>query len=108
MAYEKQIFSDGQVLTADAVNHMEDGIEAAHKSADANAMAVQQAQSTASSAEEKAGLAQSAASSAESAASSAGENARKAMSDVDALKMAMGGSSDYASIFVNELTGESA
>ena len=31
MAYVKQGFSDGEVLTAAQLNHMEEGIEAAHK-----------------------------------------------------------------------------
>lgn len=31
MAYEKQNFQDGQILTAKHLNHMEDGIEAASR-----------------------------------------------------------------------------
>ena len=37
MAYEKQNFTDGSVLTATQLNHMEDGIKAAHDSMDGSA-----------------------------------------------------------------------
>ena len=33
MAYEKQNFTDGQVLTAEQLNHMEEGIAKAHEAA---------------------------------------------------------------------------
>lgn len=53
MAYEKQVFTDGQVLNAAHLNNMEDGIVAAHDATAKNAESIEQLQSVGTAAVER-------------------------------------------------------